>query len=215
MTLLQILLGSSIGRKAVVAASGAVLALFLALHLAGSLVTFLGAATFNAYHAGLHSLGPLLALLELALAGALVAHAVFAAWLWVDSLAARPCRYAVPAALRGRLSSGTMPFTGLLILVFLVVHLADFRFAASPSPLAAQVVAALQVPPRAAFYLLAVAALTVHVSHGFWSLFQTLGLSHPGYSALIRQASLAGALGTGGLFMLIPILILASRSFLR
>jgi succinate dehydrogenase/fumarate reductase cytochrome b subunit (b558 family) len=109
----------------------------------------------------------------------------------------------------------TMPVTGVLILIFLVVHLLDFRLAErDPDGLAAMVVARLQSQLAALVYVVGVLALGVHLWHAFQSAFQSLGLFHPRYRELIRNGGRAFAVLVAVGFAAFPAAILMAPSSL-
>jgi len=205
---------SSIGKKYIMAGTGACLGFFLFAHLAGNALSFRGKDTFNAYASHLHALGFPLHLLEGILALVFLVHILIAINLYIENLSARPNRYAVQGENRNW-SAWSMPYTGALILGFLLVHLANFHFAAKTLSPSEQVRTVLSNPPLAAFYLFSVSALTLHASHGLWSIFQSLGVNHPKYNPFLRIGSLFTALFIGTIFMLIPLLVLTTDRFLQ
>jgi succinate dehydrogenase / fumarate reductase cytochrome b subunit len=107
-----------------------------------------------------------------------------------------------------------MIYSGMVILVFLVVHLLNFHFTSHATPIADIVRDSLSNPGVALFYIIGVLALGLHVSHGFWSLFQSLGLEHPKFTEGLQKKSVALGLGVGLLFALIPVLALLLPGFL-
>ncbi|MDD5758030.1 MAG: succinate dehydrogenase cytochrome b subunit [Desulfobulbaceae bacterium] len=205
---------SSIGKKYIMALSGACLSFFLMAHLAGNTFSFLGKEAYNSYAAHLHSLGGFIHVLEACLALVFLAHILTAILLFIDNLSARPTRYAVSATDRSW-SASTMPYTGALILIFLVVHLLNFHFASKMISTADQVKTVLGNPPLGFFYLVALSGLTLHISHGFWSLFQSFGANHPQYNRFLQRGGLSMAVILGALFMLIPLLALTTDGFLQ
>lgn len=205
---------SSLGKKYVMAATGSCLASFLLVHLAGLTVTFRGKSAFNSYSGHLHAIGVPLHVLEGILALIFLLHILTGLTLYLDNRAARPIRYAGPARDRNW-RAWAMPYTGALILLFLLIHLANFRFAAKTLAIGEQVKTVLSSPGLAAFYLFSLSALTLHASHGLWSLLQSLGINHPRYNPWLRIGSLSTALLIGTVFMLIPLLSLTSERFLQ
>lgn len=179
-------LSSSLGRKYVMAVSGLGLVLFLVVHLAGNLTLFLGNDLFNAYAHALES-NPLLPLLEAGLAAVFLVHIALAVWLIVQNRAARRAKYHAELGMGGTVgqsfASATMAITGPIVLVFLLIHIYDFRisklFVDEGYDLAVAIRERLASPLGAAIYFIGVLALGVHLWHGFQSAFQTLGLSHP------------------------------------
>ncbi|MEZ6017485.1 MAG: succinate dehydrogenase cytochrome b subunit [Planctomycetota bacterium] len=176
-------LSSSLGRKYVMAVSGLSLVLFLVAHLAGNLSLFFSDSAFNAYAHALES-NPLLPLAEAGLAGVFLVHIALAFVLIAKNRAARKDKYQSELGSGGRsLASATMTITGPIVLVFLLIHLYDFRiskmFADEGYDLALAVRARLSSPLGATIYIFGLLALGVHLWHAFQSSFQTLGLGHP------------------------------------
>lgn len=193
-------LSSSIGRKVQVALTGLLLCGFLVAHLGGNLLLYSGRETFNHYAENLKRT-PLLPLLEAGLAALFLLHIVTALRLRWEKRAARPVPYESRACAGGRTwGSATMAFSGLLLLAFLIVHIKTLRLAPDKSDLYAVVLSAFRNPWYALFYVIAMGGLALHLSHGFQSGFQTLGLNHPKYTPLIRRAGLAFALLVAGGF---------------
>jgi succinate dehydrogenase / fumarate reductase cytochrome b subunit len=201
---------SSLGKKLMVALTGLAFSLFLLTHLAGNLSIFGGRDAFNRYAESLHGFGPLLTVAELGLLFFAVIHVLLGIALFAGNLSARPVRYAARKNAGGRsVGSATMPYTGLILLVFVVVHLFNFHFVDKTDRTIYDIVAAaFSGPGYVIFYLIAMAVAAVHVSHGFWSAFQTLGTDHPKYSPAIRGAGIVFSLIVGVGFGVIPVYFL-------
>lgn len=212
---LRTVLLSSIGKKTLMALSGGGLSLFLLVHLVGMMYLLQGRASFLAHAARIHRLGPLLLLLEWGLAALVLFHVGVGLSLFRDSLLARPTPYRVSKR-KGTSSWGsrTMPSSGLVILIFLALHLLALRADGPETTMADLVRRTLSGPLPALFTIVSMLALTLHVSHGLWSLFQTLGLNAPRYDPLLRRGAKLLALLGGGIFILIPLLALCSKEFL-
>jgi succinate dehydrogenase / fumarate reductase cytochrome b subunit len=214
MSWLRRTFASSLGRKYLMAATGLLLVGFLVVHLAGNLLIYAdkSSAEFDAYAAKLDG-NPLLPVAEIALAALFVVHIGFALRLNLENKEARSQGYAVRASLGKRtISSASMVVTGLLVLVFLAVHLYDFRIGklladAGPS-LGRLVRRRLSTPLGAGVYLLGVGALAVHLRHAFRSAFQTLGVSHPRLNPILERTSLAVAILFGLGFASFPVYFL-------
>jgi succinate dehydrogenase / fumarate reductase cytochrome b subunit len=189
-------LESSIGKKIMVAAAGFLLCGFLIAHLAGNLLMFVGGETFNRYAEALEH-NPLLPLAELGLVALFLAHIVLSLRATLANRAARPEGYQVYKGKGARTAgSRTMAVTGLLILSFVVVHVATFKYnlgGVKGPDLFNHVLGWFANPLYAAFYVLAVAGVGLHLSHGVQSAIQTFGLSHPRYTPLLKKAGLAFA----------------------
>jgi succinate dehydrogenase / fumarate reductase cytochrome b subunit len=212
------LLSSSIGRKAVMAASGLVLYGFVVGHMLGNLQVYLGPEAINAYaeflQHFLHGQGIWIARATLLLAVAL--HVWAAVTLTLSNWSARPLGYRGWQASQSTYASRTMVWSGPLLAAFIVFHLAHFTVGnAHPDfvrgDVFRNVVVGFQNPFASAFYILAMLALGLHMYHGFWSMLQTLGLSHPRWNRVRRGLSLllAGAVIAGNIS--IPLAVLTGR----
>ena len=207
-------LRSSVGQKVLMAISGTMLSLFLLVHGAGNSTLFLGRDSFLSYAEKLHSLGVLVSLFEISLLAVFLLHVAVGIALFLQNNAARPVRYQVDKSAGGRTpGSRTMPYTGVVILIFIVVHLLNFHFTDHSIPIADIVKNVLSQPLTALFYMAAMAVLGLHISHGFWSLLQTFGINHPKYNSALRNAALALALLLAALFILIPLFTLSMQDF--
>ena len=197
--------GSSIGRKVVVALAGLLLCGFLLAHLAGNLFLFAGEGAFNHYASVLEH-NPLLPLAELGLLALFLIHIAVTLKLRYENFQARPTAYAEQRSKGGRSAgSRTMTWTALLVFVFLIVHLKTLKFGDYENGLYKLVMTWFQNPVYAGFYVLAMVALGLHLSHGVQSLFQTLGLNHPQWTPLILKAGFAFAVVISAGFAVIPL----------
>lgn len=218
MSWLTAALKSSVGRKFVMGLTGLFLCFFLVVHLAGNLLLYVGQETYDEYAHKLHSNQELLLIAEVLLFGALLAHILLAISLTGSNFSARSTGYAVKKTkVEGRALNiagwispdNTMVISGLVILLFLIVHLGDFKFEAwwgsalegkQPYEVAQVILADMT---RMVIYLIGSVVLGVHVSHGLASAFQSLGLNHPKYTPCIKIASrifgIVVALGFGTL----------------
>lgn len=198
---------SSIGKKWMMAVTGLGFCAFLTTHLAGNLFIYGGRDAFNAYAEHLHSLGPLVTVSELGLLVFAILHVAIGLVLFYQNFASRPERYAVKKTGGGRtIGSRTMPYTGLIILAFVVFHLINFHFVDKSGTTIYDILAqAFASPVYVLLYVLAMVVTAFHVSHGFWSAFQTVGVNHPKYMPLIMGASIAFSLVVGLGFGFLPI----------
>ena len=201
--------GSSVGKKLMMAVTGLFFCVFLVLHLAGNMTIYMGKDAFNSYAEHLHSLGPLLILAEWGLLIFAVIHISTGLFLFYQNFKARPTRYAVNKRAGGRtLGSATMPYTGVILLLFVIYHLFNFHFVDKTHTTISQIVStAFAQPSYVLIYTFAMIIAAVHVSHGFWSAFQTLGANHPKYTPLLRGLSLVFSLIVGIGFGFIPIYV--------
>jgi succinate dehydrogenase / fumarate reductase cytochrome b subunit len=212
-------LRSSIGRKQIVALTGAALVLFIFSHLAGNFLIFWGPSAFNGYTEKLHSFGLLLNLIEILLAGVFVVHIVFTFLLVRDNRRARPFPYEVSKPSKTRnFATQAMPFTGGLIFIFLFVHLWDFALA-DPNAAASVidhvnyglyglVVNSFLNPVRSFFYVAVMVALGLHLRHAIRSVFQTFGWYQEKTNAILEQGSIAIAIIVAAGFSSIPLYVL-------
>ena len=201
--------GSSVGKKLMMAVTGLFFCVFLVLHLAGNLTLYMGKDAFNSYAEHLHSLGPLLTLAEWGLLIFAIIHISTGLFLFYQNYKARPTRYAVNKRAGGRtLGSATMPYTGVLLLLFVIYHLFNFHFVDKTHTTIFQIVSnAFAQPGYVLIYTFAMIIAAVHVSHGFWSAFQTLGANHPKYTPFLRGLSLVFSLIVGIGFGFIPVYV--------
>jgi succinate dehydrogenase / fumarate reductase cytochrome b subunit len=204
------LLGSSVGKKMLMAVTGLGMIGFLAVHLLGNMMAFAGADAFNGYAAKLHSLQPYLSVFNIGLATLGLVHIVVGIILFFENLKARPTKYKVYRNPGGRtIGSNTMPYTGGLILIFVIFHLLKFTFVdKSVTPIYEQMSATFSNPLWVLMYVVAMVIVAVHISHGFWSLFQTFGINHPRYMPLIMTLGLVATLVFGIGFGVLPIYLL-------
>ena len=206
---------SSVGKKSVMSITGFLLGCFLLLHLAGNTTVFLGRNAFISYATHLHSLGPIIHIFEAGLVTVFILHVFFALRLYIENLSARPERYAMDRSSGGRtFASRTMPYTGVLILIFIILHLKNFYFTDSSIPIADTVRTSLRNPVICLYYVVSLLILGIHTSHGFWSLFQSLGVNHPHFNEFLRQGAIIVSVLGAGVFMAIPIAAFLFNNFL-
>jgi succinate dehydrogenase / fumarate reductase cytochrome b subunit len=191
---------SSVGKKAVMAVTGLVMVLYLVTHVLANLLVFDGPDQINRYAAILHATGALLWGARIVLLVAVVLHIVAATQLTLRSRAARPDGYA-----KGRdpqvstFAARTLRWGGVLILVFLIYHILHFTLGtAHPQFIELNpynnVTTGFRNPWVAAFYLLAMAAVGLHLYHGVWSSGRSLGFSQPSPRPLRRQLAMVLAI---------------------
>ena len=200
---------SSIGKKLLMAVTGLSFCAFLTAHLIGNLTLYAGRDAFNSYAEHLHSLGPLITVAETGLLFFGIIHVLTGLFLFFQNIAARPARYEVNKNAGGRtIGSATMPYTGLILIAFITLHLINFHFIDKTGSTIFQIVQdAFTKPAYIIIYVLAVITAAFHVSHGFWSAFQTLGVNHPKYMPFIRTVGIAFSLIIGLGFGFIPVFI--------
>lgn len=189
---------TTIGKKILMALSGLGLFGFVIGHMAGNLQVFLGPEALNNYATKLHSLGPLLWLARGGLLAMLLVHVVFAMQLVARSGAARTTNYRSPHRGTTTFAALTMKWSGITLLLFLVYHLAHFTYpgvsmgAYETRPYTevyTNVINGFSVPWVVGVYVLAMISLGMHLYHGAFSLFQTLGLTTPSRTETIKQGA--------------------------
>jgi succinate dehydrogenase / fumarate reductase, cytochrome b subunit len=212
---------SSVGKKILMAVSGIVLVGFIVVHMLGNLKVFQGDSSFNAYAEFIREVGyPALPhqgalwLIRIALLVAVAVHITMAVQLWQMSSAARERRYQKNKDLSFSYASRTMRWGGVIILLFLVYHILHFTTGQAHPDFVLHdahhnFVTAFQVPWVVLVYVVAQAALCLHLYHGVWSLFQTLGANHPRYNRYRRPFAAALAIGVFVGFVVPPIMVLA------
>ena len=205
---------STVGKKAVMAASGCILFLFVIGHLIGNLQIYEGPGKIDNYSKFLHSMPALLWGARCTLLLMVALHIWSSVQLALRNFDARPVAYAKKQATGSSYASRTMYWSGPIILAFVIYHLLDFTFGTvNPSfeegHVYANVVASFQLIPVSAFYIFAMLLLCMHLYHGLWSMFQSLGINHPRYTPwLKRGAALAAMLIAAGNIS-IPVSVMA------
>ncbi len=214
---------SSIGKKIIVALTGVAMLGFLAGHLLGNLLVFKGPEALNSYAKWLHSLGGILVLARVGLLVAVVLHVVATIQLVRMNRAARPVAYGCPATRRATGASRSMILSGLVILSFVIYHLMHYTwgvlngyydpqngryFQHGEHNVYNMVVDGFHWVPAALFYMVSIGLLSLHLSHGFSSAFQTLGLTTPRTRVALDWAGKAYAVGIFLGYISIPLSIL-------
>lgn len=212
---------SSVGRKIIMAVTGIVLVAFVCVHLLGNSSVFLGADAINAYAQKLHSLGPFVWVFRLVMLAAFAIHIIFGIQLTLENRAATPEKNVQVKRLKTGFGAETMIVSGLVMLAFVVYHLLQFTVrVTNPEiyiPLGNSgmvdvyfmVVNGFKSTLTVIVYLIGMAFLFLHVSHGFQSLFQTIGLSNDKSLPVMGMVSkLVGFVLLVG-YISIPLLIVA------
>ncbi|MFZ5622932.1 MAG: succinate dehydrogenase cytochrome b subunit [Gemmatimonadota bacterium] len=205
---------STIGKKIIMAVTGAVLVLFVIAHSLGNLLAFQGPDRLNAYAHFLKSNAGMLWTVRLVLLASVVFHVQMAWQLTRLDRTARPVGYAKQVPQASTLAARTIRWGGVLLLVFIVFHLLHFTTGTlhpsfSTTDVFANVVTAFRVPWVTVFYVAAMAALGFHLYHGVWSAVQTLGWNHPHYNPLRRRVATVLAVVIFGAFAAIPLAVAA------
>jgi succinate dehydrogenase / fumarate reductase cytochrome b subunit len=208
-------LSTSIIKKQVVAFTGLFFCLFLFGHLAGNSLILFSPKAFNQYAHALTS-NPTIYLIEAIMLVLFLLHVGLAFRLTWANRKARGQRYFLKQNTgRGAtFVSDTMPITGILIFIFLVLHILKLKFGpvyeitydgVTIRDLYKTVVLYFKNPLNVAFYEAAMVVVGLHVSHGLWSALQTFGLNHPRYNGFFRKFSIFYAVIITVGFMTLPI----------
>lgn len=203
-------LGSSIGKKLIMGLSGLFLCLFLLAHVLGNLTIFGGKEMFNAYTNAMHASG-LVIPGDIILLIAFGLHIMSAIQLSRENRKARPQRYAVDkkAGPGKTFMSSHMFHTGMIILIFLVIHIIGFKFggfdqSTADNTLYDLVTRRFSEPLYALGYVVAMIAIGMHLHHAIQSAFQTLGLNDKRYTPSIKATGVVFSLVVGLGFLSIP-----------
>jgi succinate dehydrogenase / fumarate reductase cytochrome b subunit len=207
---------TTVGKKAVMAVTGLILFGFVVGHLAGNLQVFEPPEKLNRYAALLKSLPSLLWGARITLLLAVGLHIWSSFQLWLLQRDARPVKYVKKANLNSTYASRTMLWSGPIIAVFVIFHLLEFTFGAvhpgapfDEHNVYNNVVLGFQVWPVSLFYIIAMIMLCYHLYHGLWSMFQSLGFSHPVYTPWLQRFAKIVAILIAVGYISIPVAILA------
>lgn len=212
---------SSIGKKAAMAVSGLVLFGFVVGHMSGNLKAFQGAEKFNAYAEFLRDVGSplvphggLLWIARIVLLAAVGIHILAAVQLTLQNRRARPQDYKLRRGVQLDYASRTMRWSGVLVLFYIVYHLMHFTWGNAhrdfiPGDAYHNLVTGFQAVPVALIYIVANLLLGLHLYHGLWSLFQSLGWNHPRYNPWRRSFAVAFSVIVTLGFITVPLAVLA------
>jgi len=204
---------TSVGKKAVMAVTGSMLTAYVVAHMIGNLQVFLGREQINRYAEFLHAHPGLLWPARIVLLAAVLLHIYTAVSLWLLKRKARPVRYVKESHVPPGYASRTMLFTGPLLGAYVIYHILHLTAGKAGLPFDKQdvygnLVAGFSIPVVSALYVVAMVALAFHLFHGIWSMFQSLGISHPRYTPLLKRFSAIIAIGVAAGFISVPIAVL-------
>ena len=206
--------GSMIGKKVVMGVTGLIGTGFVILHSLGNLLVFRGPDALNSYSHFLKSTGELLWTLRIILILAVVLHVIAAVQLTLQSRAARPIGYVKQEAQAATIASRTMRWGGVLLLVFIVVHILHFTTGTirpsgffSHQDVYANVVTSFRVWWVTLFYVVAMIALGFHLFHGAWSSVRSIGVSPPSPEPFHHRVSLVLAILIWAGFTAVPVAV--------
>jgi len=212
---------SQVGRKLITGITGIGLVLFIIGHLAGNLKLFGEPQAFNEYSHFLENLGILLYIIEIGLLAFFLFHAYVGISIWWNKRKARPDGYKKyktkgnPS--KQSLASKSMVFTGVVLLIFLVIHINHFKYGdtamvtlesgAEARDLKALVIDTFTKPLWAFGYTFVMMLLGLHLSHGVWSAFTSLTMKHKQYSHMLHAFGIIFAILMAVGFLFIPLYI--------
>jgi succinate dehydrogenase / fumarate reductase cytochrome b subunit len=207
--------GSSVGTKIIIGLTGLALFLYLITHIAGNLLVFLGPTTFNEYSHTLLS-NPLIPVIEVGLALIFIIHIYKTVRMFLNNQQARPVKYAskeyAGAPSRKTFASSTMIFSGLWLMVFVIIHVRQFKYGEEYVAYGTGVrdlyrleMENFRSPLLVAFYVLSMLVVGSHLWHGIASSFQSLGLDHPRWTPRLLKAAKVVAVLIAGAFIFIAL----------
>jgi succinate dehydrogenase / fumarate reductase cytochrome b subunit len=204
---------SSVGMKLLIGVTGLALFLYLILHIGGNLMVFLGPDTFNQYSHTLLS-NPLIVPVEVGLLLVFLLHIYKTVTMYLANQQARPARYKVKRSAgppsRKTFASSTMIFSGLWLLLFVVIHVKTFKFGAEYERAGVRDLYRLEMenfsnPLVVAFYILSMLVVGSHLWHGVSSAFQSLGADEPRWTPRVLAAGKLLAVLIAGGFIVIAL----------
>jgi succinate dehydrogenase / fumarate reductase cytochrome b subunit len=199
--------------KLLIGVTGLALFLYLILHIGGNLMVFLGPDTFNQYSHTLLS-NPLIIPIEVGLLLVFLLHIYKTVTMYLANQQARPARYKVKKSAgtpsRKTFASSTMIFSGLWLLLFVVIHVRTFKFGAEYERAGVRDLYRLEMenfsnPLVVAFYILSMFVVGSHLWHGVSSAFQSLGADEPRWTPRVRAAGKLLAVLIAGGFIVIAL----------
>jgi len=225
MTLFSAMFTSTLGRKYIMALTGLGLFGFVVAHLLGNLQIFLGPEAINRYGSFLKSLGEILWAARIALIVMVVLHIWAAIKLSAENRAARPVGYGKYKPVGSSYASRTMLMSGLIIAAFIIYHLLHYTALIKEINLTGtdfsqlqdekgrhdvyrMMVLGFQQPMVSIFYVIAIALLSLHLSHGVSGMFQSLGLRSKNYKGLIDGLAKFMAIALFAGYVSIPLAVL-------
>ena len=211
---------SAVGKKWVMAVTGIMLLGFVLVHMLGNLKLYLGAGHMNEYAEWLRTIGEpalprtvFLWIMRIGLTGAFFLHIISAAQLTRMNHRARPTKYQSPRDYAAaNFASRTMRWTGVIVGLYLIFHLMDLTWGnANPKFVRGDtyenVIHSFQRVPVAIVYIFANLALAVHIFHGAWSMFQSLGLNNPKWNRARRSFAIGFATVIGVANISFPLMV--------
>lgn len=207
---------TTVGKKAIMAVTGFILFGFVVGHLLGNMQIYISPERLDHYAAALKALPALLWGTRIALLVSATLHIWSSFQLEIMQRRARPIKYIKKASLNSTYASRTMRWSGPILLAFIIFHLLHFTFGTvhpggpfSETDVYNNVVYGFQFWPVSLFYIIAMAMLCWHLYHGLWSMFQSLGFSHPVYTPWLQLFAKVFAILIAAGNISIPVAVLA------
>ena len=213
---------SSVGTKLLIGLTGLALFVYLITHLAGNAIIFFGQDAFNEYAHTLIS-NPLIVVVEIGLLLVFLLHIYKSITMWLANEAARPARYAqmnrAGHTSRKSFASSTMIVSWLLTLLFVVVHVKQFKYGSfyliegrdAVRDLYRTEIEVFTQPIWVAFYVICTLVVGLHLRHGIASGFQSLGVDHPRYTKRLKLWGIVGAVIIAGGLAAIPVWVFLTK----
>ncbi len=190
---LSLFWASTVGKKVLMALSGIILFAYVVAHMLGNMQIYLGSEVINRYAAFLHANEGLLWFARIVLIAAVLVHAIAGIELWMARRDARPIQYRMKENIQASPASRTMIWSGVILAAFIVYHVLDLTVGALHAgeyihlDAANNVITGFSSALAVVLYVIAMVALGFHLWHGVYSMFGTLGLSHPFYSDKVKK----------------------------
>jgi succinate dehydrogenase / fumarate reductase cytochrome b subunit len=211
---------STIGKKIITGVTGLTLSLFVVIHMIGNLVLFTGSSAYNRLAHLINSSGLVLYAIEFILLAAAIFHIAIAILIKLNARQARPIDYSelksAGTPSKQSISSRTMIITGAILLGFLISHLVTFKFGTYYSTtingvemrdLAKLVIEKFHAPAYTFSYVAVMLLLGLHLRHGIWSAFQSIGMMNSAVTPIIYTLALVLALSIAIGFIVLPLAI--------
>jgi succinate dehydrogenase / fumarate reductase cytochrome b subunit len=210
-------IGSSVGKKFVMGATGLMLSGFVLMHMLGNMIIiFKGPDAYNLYGHAMTT-NPLYPIVGPGLLAVFILHILMAIWITKDNKAARPLGYSAGATngeKRATLASRTMFYSGSILAAFLALHLATFKYGANYSTFVGNVEVrdlaklffeVFQSPVYVTWYIFSLIMIAIHLKHGFAAAFQSVGFWHPKYTPALKCFALFYAIVVAAGFISQPL----------
>jgi succinate dehydrogenase / fumarate reductase cytochrome b subunit len=207
---------STNGQKAIMAVTGIILLLFVFFHMLGNLQFFEGARQINYYGAALRKFPEALWAVRVILVISVLLHIWSSIKLAIRKNAARPAGYAMRRNVNSSYASRTMYWSGPILLAFIIYHLLHLTAGAIEpggrfveGDVYGNLIKGFSVWYVSAWYIFSMILLGLHIRHGAWSLFQSLGMNHPRHTPLLKKLAMVFAIVIVVGYISIPVSILA------